>query len=152
MKPIVGRFVLAVAAFVLWLGWLGYLVLTASQPVVLSRSQFLVTECTIVAELHQPFDAPTTVTVKEVHGPCAPPRATSELPAVNSTIQITNLHQCGGWTESGDYILALVRNADGFTYRVTPLPSTPGYPGTNPPLIYPANAQTRSQMKSLVQQ
>jgi hypothetical protein len=152
MKPIVGRLVLAVTGFVLWLGWLGYLVLTASDPVVLSRSQLLVCDCTVIVELKQPFDDPTAVTVKEVYGPRGPTRAAIELPAVNSTIQITNLRQTGGWVDSGDYILALVRNADGHTYRVAPLPPTPGYSGTRPPLIYPANPETRSQLKSLVQE
>lgn len=150
MKPVVGRFLLALALFVAWMGWLGYLAVTAARPVVLSRAQFLVAEWTVTAHLDNKPDELTQVTVGEVFGPWGgfksePPGR----PQPKGTIVITNLPGCKGWTASGEYILPLQYDPVLQVYRVAPLPPSPGYTGAGEPLIYPLNPQTRSQLESL---
>jgi len=158
MKPLVGRFALALAGFVLWLCWLAYLVLTASQPTVLSRSQFLVAECTVVVEIKEPSDEPAKLVVREVYGPHGNTRALgADLPKVSDKIEIVNLANCKGWKGPGFYILPLVRADD--AYRVAPLPPSPGFvhlpqqQDQNPKydrFIYQDTPETREQLKKLV--
>jgi hypothetical protein len=142
MKARLVRLILAVSLFVIWTGWLVYLTITTSRPVVLSRPQFLVSQLDVIAPLEKPSGAITEITVKEVYWP------ESEKKWVGKTINVEGLSRCDGFIGPGDYILPLTR--DGDRYRVTPLPRSPGFSGTMAkPRIYPITPQTRWQLKQI---
>ncbi len=139
------RVAVPAALYLGWLGWLLYLALTASRPVVVSRPQLLASTLDVIAEVRAADGRPDArVTVREVHYP------PSESGLAGQTLTVTNLADMGsedGWAGPGAYILPLVK--DGDAYRVaTPAPS-PGFPPTSPharPRIYPATPETLHQL------
>jgi hypothetical protein len=136
------RFWLALAAFLLWLSYLGYLVYeTRQNRVVLSRPQFLISTLDVIAEI----DSPDTdkVLVKDVHWP------PGHEDLVGKTISVINLAESKeDWIGPGEYILPLV--TQGTSYRVAPLPRSPGFPAyTARPRIYPATPETRRQLQDM---
>lgn len=123
-------------AFVLWLGWLGYLVLTDARPPVVSYPQLLAATADVVATVSTGPDGqlPRTVTVKEVLRGEAPGLAAGQ------TITIVNLPEAVGYAAPGDYLIPLV--PEGPAFRVPRPARSPGseYPLDKPPpqaLIYP---------------
>jgi hypothetical protein len=142
MKARLVRLVLAASLFVIWTGWLVYLTITTSRPIVLSRPQFLVSQLDIIAALDKPVGVSTQITVKEV---CWPE---NEKKLAGTMIIVEGLSRCEGSVGPGDYILPLTR--DGDRYRVTPLPRSPGFGGSiAKPRIYPVTPQTRWQLKQM---
>ena len=143
-----------VGASVLFAGWIGYLIflaMTAADPVVLSRPQFLVADLVVVAEVDDPDSQ--KVIVKEV---CA-----STLPGLKppkgKELKVTNLRL---WSEpflslplpKGRYILPLVKVPNSETFKVAAIPPSPGFPppgGSRPSRIYPATEQTLAQLKQI---
>src|SRR5262245_23972414 len=101
------RLGVAAAVFAAWVGFLGYLALTTTRPVVLSRPQFLAAEAYVLAELQatDKGEPSVHVRVKEVFwskdgaGPKGE-LTVSNLPG-SPTIQ--------GWNGPGEYVLALSR-------------------------------------------
>jgi hypothetical protein len=149
------RLAVAAALFLGWLGWLGYLAATGTDPVVLSRPQFLVSNLYVVADLEGETDAPhQTVLVREAGGPL-PAR---ERPRPGDGLTIANLPQVDraqGWQGRGRYILPLTRS-NGRTL-LTRTPPSPGYPATgHDPLnrlrIYPVTSSTLRQLQQIEQQ
>ena len=141
MKPAKLRLIVAAVLFFGWLGWLGYLAFTASQPVVLSRPQFLVANLIVIADIE---DLKSPVLVREIYWP-APQQAL--LPA-DKKLEIANLADCSdrGWAGPGPYILALM--SDGKAYYLVPTPPSPGFRAGKAaaPRIYLLTPQTRSQL------
>jgi hypothetical protein len=132
---------LAAGLFAAWIGYLAYLAVTASHPVVLSRPQFLVADLWVIAEVDE-LDKP--VKVVEV------PYAKSEAAEKGSTITVGNLAQCKeDWKGAGRYILPLVK--EGSAYQVAAIPRSPGGPGPQVPHlhIYPDKPETRGQLPEL---
>ncbi len=149
MKPAVVRLGLALLLFAGWLGWLLYLAVTASRPVVLSRPQLLVSNLDVIAEVPSLEGNPPTVTVKSVHWPKDDDWADA---LKGRTIAVDNLARCkDDWKGPGEYILPLT--TDRKTFHVTPLPRSPGFPGANPaaerPRIYPVTPQTIQQLGTI---
>src|SRR5437868_14387896 len=102
------RLIGAVGLFVAWMGWLGYLALTARHPLVLSRPQFLVSSLDVIAQIKDKDD--TQIVVREVHWPNT---ADLKKELVGKKISIVNLQDAKGWNGPGEYILALVRTSTG---------------------------------------
>jgi hypothetical protein len=148
MKPTSYRwFLLSAAAFVAWLGWLTYLVVTASHPVVLSRPQFLAADLAVVAQIQEANGKPNaTVRIAEV----AWSQEGSGKVAPSEEIQVTNLGEVSrqeGWQGPGLYILPLVK--EGPNYRLAAVPRSPGFEPLIQdarPRIYPQNDQTLRQL------
>lgn len=160
------RLFLAAGLFVGWLGYLLFLVILAAhpvvswwpfaitkmQPIVLSRPQFLVSPVVVIAEVKEgQGDHPDAeVTVTAVHRPTGDPNGWT-----GKTLTVTNLPKVTldqGWNGPGEYILPLL--PDEAHFRVTPLPSSPGFDaaGRHYPLrIYPANPQTLKQLDEVPQ-
>jgi hypothetical protein len=147
------RLLVAAGLFLAWLGWLAYLAITASNPVVLSRPQLLVANLHVVATVSGGDRPDAVVTIRKVDGPAADPQKVKE----GSRLTITNLplvrseHQ--GWRGPGEYILALSTKPDG-TCEVTPTPSSPGYPpeGSDPAdrlRIYRATEMALRQLEEI---
>src|SRR5437899_3319878 len=133
--------------FVMWIGWLAYLAITSTPPVVLSRAQFLVSKLDIIAEVHAHNGKPDPdVEVREVHWP-----AKGNDPLVGKKITIVNLRQCEGWKKPGLYILPLGKETpsgkNGDEYEVANIPPSPGFtPKKNNPRIYPKTPETLRQL------
>jgi hypothetical protein len=146
-------------AFFLWIGYLAFLAYTASHPIVLSRPQILVSNLIIIAQLQGGAEHPDkTATVVQSVWTADP----ASQPAAKTTITVGNLEQIsaadahhprGGWRGPGEYILPLV-TAGKDTYRVTPIPPSPGYSGTDADRlrIYPVTPMTREELERIVRQ
>lgn len=142
------RLGVAAAAFAAWVGYLGYLALTTTRPVVLSRPQFLAAEAYVLAELQatDKGEPSAHVLVKQVFwskdgaGPKGDVTV-SNLPG-SPTIQ--------GWSGPGEYVLALSRDpkSKDNDYLVTPIPRSPTYYHTAAP-IYPDSPRVRQQVEAL---
>lgn len=142
------RLVLAAAAFLGWIGWLGYAVSQSGRTAVVSRAQIVGATHGVVAEVTVDGEGlpGETATVKEsVLGPALP---------AGSTIAVLNLRSAlpAGAKEisPGTYLLFLV--GDGKSYRIVGTPASPGYEpaAAARPAIYPWTPETRSQIQSLL--
>jgi hypothetical protein len=146
------RVLLAVSAalFLAWIGWLAYLAATATEPIVLSRPQFLHAELYVVAEVTANPAADNepdgTVTVKRLLW------SSNALDGKLQKMQVRNLPRLNaqhGWNGPGEYILALSRTGDSDVFLVTPLPRTPGFSGSTTGRMYPATRQTLKELDQL---
>jgi len=150
------RIVLAVAvtAFLLWLGYLGFLAVATGHPIVLSRPQILASNLIVLAQLTGEGDHPNAlVKVEQVIWPKAPPELAKK------TILVKNLEQISGdqgWNGAGEYILALTSHPSG-PFGVTPIPPSPGFAATARPQadrlrIYPAEPSALEQLADIQRQ
>src|SRR5690349_5234573 len=76
----------AVGLFVVWIGYLAFLALTTSHPVVLSRPQFLVADLWVIGEVDD-FDRPEVKVVEVVY---ARPELKGQEPAQGTAIEVSN--------------------------------------------------------------
>jgi hypothetical protein len=134
--------------FATWLGWLTYLAVTTSRPIVLSRAQLLVSTIDVIADVPEMGGRPADqATIIEVHWPTAE----AEQKLVGKTIRVVNLPDCEfKWTGPGRYILPLVK--DGDTFRVAAIPPSPGFDTDmqgQQARIYPLSAQTFEQLETI---
>jgi hypothetical protein len=140
----------AVAAFLLWIGYLAVLAVTSSHPVVLSRPQVLVSNSIVVAQLTGGPEHPeSTAVIKEVVWSADP----ATQPKVGANVAVRKLVQInadGGWRGPGEYILPLTQLLDG-TRSVTPIPPSPGLSETEG-RIYAATPSTREQLAQILKQ
>jgi hypothetical protein len=163
MKPAVIRLVICAALFVMWLGYLGYLVLTRpvttqGQPLVLSRPQILSSEIDVIARVSNEPKGVTEVEIVEVLSP-------EDSPLKSKTkIKVANLDECrapprsreevprSDWSGDGDYLLPLraVAGQPGL-YEVAPVPASPGFEMHNLVRIYPDTAEARQQYRQIKQ-
>jgi len=166
MNVLAGRLVVAVLLFGGWISYLGYLVATRpkmpdGRPLILSRSQVLVSDLDVVAEVADPK---ADVTIQQVLYPQGDAEA-EKLPG--QKVRVTNLAECrpiprsqdssvpGDWTGPGSYLLPLRRSPTGQdAYEVVPTPATVGYPPpgagvVGPPRIYPATEQALAQYREI---
>lgn len=144
---------LAVAAILFcgWLGWLGYLAFTATDPVVLSRPQFVMANIHVLARLSGDEKHPdTTVTIEKVLWPADK----QEDLTAGAKLKLSDLAEYGpgqGWNGPGEYLLPLTRTPSG-AYAVTVVPLSPGF---NPKTmdfrrrIYRASPQVLSQLEQI---
>jgi hypothetical protein len=138
------RLAVAAALFIAWLAWLAYLVLTASHPITLSRPQLLVSSLDAIARVDDVSGPESKVTIKEVYWPNDNRAQALE----GKTIVVSNLAEAEGWSGPGDYLLPLMTDWKEL-YTVASTPPSPGYARGGRPRIYPANAQTLEQLKSI---
>ena len=143
------RLALSAVLFVAWLAWLGYLVVTAAHPIVLSRPQFLVSDVDVIAKLSDGAEQPNDF----VHVESTFWSRSSTLKLDGQDIRIRNLDHVGkkqGWQGPGVYILPLVKK--GSDYLVASLPRSPGFePAMRDaaPRIYLRTDQTLSQLEAI---
>lgn len=141
------RFAAALVVFLAWLGWLLWLALDTSKPIVLAEPQFLVSNLDIIASVPEIHEGINEVVIREVHWP-----EQEKARLVGKKVIVNNLAQCkDDWTGAGDYILALLP-AGKDQYRVAPLPRSPLFSGPSSrqgrPRIYPDTPRTRKQLDS----
>ena len=154
---------MAAGLFVAWIGFLALLAATATQPIVLSRPQFLVSELDVIAQVEQGKDGPDPeVTVNEVRWPAhaspSPPEgeggvrgAQKEMENLaGKKITVLNIKQCDGWQGPGSYILPLRKKDDQFLVASPPM--SPGFePMKSRPRIYRATPETLRQLKAIIE-
>lgn len=159
------RLAVAAALFVGWLGWLAYLALTASDPIILSRPQFLVADAWVVADLQGDAGHPLPhVNITEIVWS----ETGAKQLAQGQELTVLGLDRAGpqqNWHGAGSYILPL-SHVGKDRFALTPIPDSPGYPpprrADDPPLspeekisqrlrIYPATSSTLKQVKALRQ-
>ena len=140
--------IVAATLFAAWLGWLTYLAVTTSRPIVISRAQLLVSTIDVIAEVSEKDGHPADqATVAEVRWPTEGP----EPKLVGQTIRVVNLPECQfKWTGPGRYILPLVKDGDAF--RVAAIPPSPGFDSDmqgQQARIYPLSPQTLEQLETI---
>jgi hypothetical protein len=148
-RPAILRFALALAALIVWLLYLGYLVWTLPERGRsvdrLSNPQVLASNLDVVATVTSP-DAP--VTVMEV----LYPKKDESKQLVGQSLEVTNLDDCrapSNFTGPGKYLLLLEPAGEG-KLQVVRVPLSPGYllpSRDNPPRIYPATDEILSQYR-----
>ncbi len=155
------RLVLCSAAFLGWLGYLGFLVLTRPQradgaPLVVSRPQVLASQLDVIALLPEPTEGEVKVKVEKVLYPAA----LNDL--AGDEIRVTNLADCRplsrapdvrpDWSGPGSYLLLLrkVPNRPG-AYEVSPIPPSPGFTIPGVVRIYPAESGEAEAQYRLVE-
>lgn len=134
------------ALFVGWLSWLGYLALTTTRPVVLSRPQFLVSQLDVIAVLSVSAGRPNAqVEIADVFW------AAQDADRQLHKLTVKNLPLLTpeeGWRGAGRYILPLVH--DGAEFRVASIPRSPGFPSHNDrPRIYVSTPEALEQLRTL---
>jgi hypothetical protein len=142
--------ILTAGLFFAWIGWLAYLAVTATRPIVLSRPQFLVSNVDVIAQVDQGKTGPSReVTIEQIYW-----QQNKEL-SLDNKISVTNLEACSGWQGPGRYILPLHHSAEG---NEVVLPGkSPGFPPAsaelaptaNRPRIYPVTSETLRQLESI---
>jgi hypothetical protein len=142
--------ILTAGLFLAWIGWLAYLAITATRPVVLSRPQFLVSNLDVTALIEESkAGSNREVAIEQVywsHEGIAIPRG--------QKIVITNLETCNGWQGPGLYILPLHHGPEG-DQVVAPgkspgfPPASPEFPSASRPRIYPVTPETLRQLESI---
>jgi hypothetical protein len=160
-KGVAVRFVVALALFLGWIGYLVFLVFTSRHPVILSRPQLLVSKIDIIGRID---DVKTgEVTVEEVNW--VDPKL-QVRPQKGARIRVLNLEDCRpilfeegkqkpgpiDWTGPGVYILPLIVHVD--EYEVATIPPSPGAlllrgRDHGPPRIYPFTSETRAQLDAI---
>lgn len=147
------RLLVAGLLFLGWIGYLAYLAFTVGihRPEILSRPQFMISTFDIVATVKSPDEQ--FVDVKKVHWPKGPNGKALEGKkiAVNN-LSLTKDH----WKGSGDYILPLIKSAEGKNgedvFEVAAVPHSPGFPPNDKPKadrprIYFAEPETLRQLE-----
>jgi hypothetical protein len=144
-NPQVQRLVLAAGLFIAWIGVLALLAATSTQPVVLSRPQFLVSDYDVIAQVSQgPHGPDREVTIDQVHWP---EKENESLKGKKVTI--SNLDQCDGLEGPGQYILPL-KKADAGHFVVASPAMSPGFePIKARPRIYRATPETLRQLSAI---
>jgi len=148
------RLILAAAAFIGWLSYLGYAALTKDRGPVISRAQAGAATHPVVAEVEAGPDGVPTGKAKVVES------LSGDSPAAGTAIFVANLPTAHGFTGSGQYLLLLVPNLNPRAIRPEePLPPftivgqqrSPGndLTGVGPPLIYRWTDSLRKQYESL---
>lgn len=129
MDPRRLRLTVAVLLFLGWIGYLGYLVATTRDPVVLSRSQLLVSDLVVLAEVQGSVEAPQP-RVKVIEVPFA--RVKEDRQLAGNELLLSDLPDSStaqGWAGPGTYLLPLRRREilKKVRYEVASLPPTPGF-------------------------
>lgn len=138
---------LAIAAliFVGWMIFLGTLAIRKSKPVVVSRSQLLVSQYEVEVDLQSAPAGREPAKVKVV----SVLYSASDSPP-SGEITVTNLGQTQGFVGPGAYMLPLVKHGD--RYEVASYPPDPGYPVAHEPpkpRIYPLTEEVRQQHRQI---
>jgi hypothetical protein len=139
--------IVAAGLFVAWIGFLALLAATTTQPVVLSRPQFLVSDMDVIAQVQQSKDGPDPeVTIEDIRW------AAQGFETLNGKkITIKNLKHCDGWEGPGPYILPL-RKIAADTFEVVSAPMSPGFePMKLRPRIYRKTPETLRQLDAILQ-
>lgn len=131
------RLILAAAAFLGWMSYLGYAALTKSRAPVISRAQAAAATAAVVANL----DAlgPNASVTRKLWG---------DAPDEGS-VEFQNLSQARGFTGPGEYLIFLVPNRG--AWEVVGQQRSPGadIAGLGPPLIYRWSDDVRKQEEKL---
>jgi len=151
------RVILAAGLFVAWLGYLTFLAIRTTHPVVqfdplevrktgpvvLSRPQLLVATLVVIADVQA--DPSTGQPLKEAEvaevlwpapGPVQP----------NQRLTVSNLADADGWRGPGRYLLPLVKEND--HYHMAATPPSPGF-DVHRMFIYPDTPDVREQFKQI---
>ena len=147
-NPQVLRLIVAAGLFIVWIGFLALLAATTTQPVVLSRPQFLASEVDVIGQIQQGKDGPNPeVMIEEVKWPA------QGFETLNGKkITIKNMNHCDGWEGPGPYILPLRKKIDDGTFEVVSAPMSPGFePMKLRPRIYRKTPETLRQLDAIRQ-
>lgn len=142
--------ILSVVVFCGWIAWLGTQALRHKNPVVVSRSQLLISQCDVVARVDDLQKK--RVTVEEVL------YTQDGGPAKGAAIEVKNLTDAKGFSSPGSYVLPLInqkQKGGEDTYILAGLPDDPGFPydGVDPrsvsPRVYPYSDEVRRQLAEI---
>jgi hypothetical protein len=171
----VKRFFLVVSAvlFIGWIGWLAVTALTKSRAPVVSHSQAANAKVAVRAKLatgtkdtQAVWAGPGGRGAQTLHGDSDRPAfvvtvvesLTPNGPANETQIGVVNLPGCGGYTGPGEYLLLLEKAGDTTidnhpAYALADLPRSPAADPSGAPPIYPwtdaTGADLRAQVKRL---
>jgi hypothetical protein len=135
------RLVLAGAAFLAWMGYLGYAAVTKSRAPIVSRIQASAASAAVVAEVSAAGDRPSPAAV-------VAERLWGEGPT--GTVEVVNLAEARGFAGPGKYLLYLVPAHEGWALVGAQHSPGDGHRAeSQPPLIYPWGEDVREQAEKL---
>ncbi len=146
MKVARFRLIFAISLFCIWLGYLGYLV-EHEKAVVLSRSQLLLAEYVVKAEVKLNGKAPTTAHVLESFG-----KNTIPEKDFNLHLSYCELPDNRRLPTSGEetLLLPLIRAENG-TYRVVAIPGTSESDQSRVERVYTWSPQVERQVREILE-
>jgi hypothetical protein len=135
------RLILATAAFVGWLSYLGYAALTKDRGAVISRAQAAAAKYVVVAQVSGGPDGKPEKQVEVSES------LSKDGPAKGSKIDVENLPRASGFAGSGQYLLFLSESP----FTITGQQRSPGndLSGVGPPLIYRWSDDVRKQYETM---
>lgn len=137
--------VISLVLFAAWIAWLGTQALQRKNPVVVSRSQLMISQFDIVA--HVADLQHKRVKVEAVLYPA------QGGPAPGTEIIVRNLADAKGFGAGGTYFVPLIMVKE--EYALAGLPDDPGFPydSVDPrsvaPRIYPYTEEVRRQLTAI---
>lgn len=148
LAPRRARLLLALTAalFFAWLGWLAYLALTTTRPIVLSRPQFLAAHVDVIATVSDKDGRPDSHAKVEKVPWSRDDRLRLETGQALEVVNLPQVTRQDGWDGPGEYILPLVKERGG--YAIAAIGASPGLsPGSAAPRIYRLTPETLAQLK-----
>lgn len=144
MRRDVAFLVLSLVLFLGWIGWLASQALRHKNPVVVSRSQLMVSNVDVVAHVESLQEK--RVRIEEVL------YSKNGGPESGAEIAIKNLASAKGFDAPGSYVLPLVLRDN--EYVLAGLPPDPGFPDNVDvrevsPRIYPFSEEVRRQLREI---
>lgn len=130
------RFVAAAILLCGWLGWLGWLAFTATDPIILSRPQFLVADAWVLARVEGDEFPSKIAAINEVTWIDKNDAKLKEGAKI-SIRRLDLVQESQNWRGPGVYVLPLSKSAQG-GWELTRIPISPGY--RDPPITDKANA------------
>ena len=144
------RLAVSAVLFLVWIGYLCYLVARTRDPVVLSRSQILVTDLVALADILENKGHPASeVRIDKVLW--SREKGDHDLDGRDIALPSLAANEVEGWRGAGTYLVPLTKlkaaNKEAH-FQVTLLPSVPGFHGTEA-RIYKATADVLFQWENL---
>jgi len=130
------RVILATAALVGWLAYLGYAAAMRSRELIVSHSQASVASAAVVAELAG--QGPTALVVEPLWGTCP-----------QGSVEIVNLRDARGFNGPGQYLLYLAQRGESWVLVGQSHSPNNDLAGVGPPIIYPWTEDVRKQADKL---
>ena len=144
------RLIVAAILFFGWIGWLGYLAINFSRPVVVSRSQMMLATQIIRVKITIENGVPTQCESQLLLGI----NAQNDRQIPSDTVPVEDIKDAllpnqKPLTESGTYLVPVRQIAQ--SYRVVSPPNSPEREGMrNRPIVYPDRPDVEARMRGML--
>jgi hypothetical protein len=146
------RLVVTGILFLSWLGWLAYLAINYSQPIVVSRSQIMLVTHPAEAKIFIENGQPKEAQILRILGktPDQDQILHQEKPIDIKNLVLARLATEKPLVNEQVYLLPLIKHTDG-SYELVSAPGSPGMQSSpHRPLVYPFVPKVEKQVRELL--